>query len=131
MQDFMDHKTAGIIVAFISVTFALFHLLVILGVVPDTIVWGGKIQDRQKLVVMELVSMIILITAGTLAMLRGLQVNGGYVSPLLTVIMWLFAALLAFNSFGNLFAETAFERWAFTPVTVLLSLMFIRLALKN
>jgi len=109
--------------------FGLFHLLVIAGVIPSTVVWGGRITDRRKLIVMESISFIVLIGMGALGYARGFALSRGEAAAFLGIAMWVLAALFTFNTVGNLFAKTRFERYAFTPVTMILAYLSVRLAL--
>ena len=119
----------GTAMALVAWAFAVFHLMVLLRVVPHTVIWGGRISGRGQIVTMELVSLLVIAAAGVTAYLRGRSLTAGHAVPALGALMWILAGLFALNSLGNLFAETNFERFAFTPVTLFLSFASIRLAL--
>lgn len=120
--------TAGVALAIMGV-FTVFHGLVLAGVVPANIVWGGRITDRSQLRRMELVSIGIMIVAATVIVLRARALIHGSASPVLAVATWALVVLFAMNTVGNLFAKTTFEKVAFTPVTAVLALLSLRLAL--
>lgn len=50
-------------------------------------------------------------------------------SLVLTVAIWAFVGLFALNTAGNVFAKSTVERLAFTPVTLVLAVLCLRLAL--
>lgn len=129
MKPFANPTVLGSAIGIITIVFGLFHLLVLIGVVPDTIVWGGRITDRQKLIVMETVSLITIVLVGVLSFVHGRMITAENGSMVLRIVMWVFAALFLANTVGNLFAKTAFERFAFTPVTAVLTFLTLRLAL--
>lgn len=129
MKPFANPTVLGSAIGIITIVFGLFHLLVLIGVVPDTIIWGGRITDRQKLIVMETVSLIMIVLVGVLSFVHGRMITAGNGSMVLRIVMWVFAALFLANTVGNLFAKTAFERFAFTPVTAVLTFLTLRLAL--
>lgn len=129
MNPFANPTVLGSAIGIITIVFGLFHLLVLIGVVPDTIVWGGRITDRQKLIVMETVSLITIVLVGVLSFVHGRMITAENGSMVLRIVMWVFAALFLANTVGNLFAKTAFERFAFTPVTAVLTFLTLRLAL--
>lgn len=128
-MDSLDPVLIGYLVAAISGIFALFHLLVLAGLIPPTIVWGGKISDRSKLVVMELISLSTITAVGATAFLYSRRIGQGVPSPALNLVIWIFAVIFLLNTIGNMFAKTRFERLAFTPVTALLFILMILLAL--
>ena len=123
--------TYGVTVVTVTGLFALFHLLVIVGIVPDSIVWGGRVKDRKNLVSMEVGSLSTIVLTGAVGFVRALQLAQGEVFLLTTILSWLFFAVFVLNSIGNLFAKTRFERLAFTPVTLILAYIFLRLALAG
>lgn len=123
--------TYGVTVVTVTGLFVLFHLLVIVGIVPDAIVWGGRVKDRQKLVAMEVVSLSTILLTGAVGFVRALQLAQGEVFLLTTILSWLFFAVFVLNTIGNLLAKTAVERVAFTPVTLILAYIFLRLALAG
>ncbi len=129
MNPFANPTVLGSAIGIITIVFGLFHLLVLIGVVPDTIVWGGRITDRQKLIVMETVSLITIVLVGVLSFVHGRMITAENGSMVLRIVMWVFAALFLANTVGNLFAKTAFERFAFTPVTAVLTFLTLRLVL--
>ncbi len=47
----------------------------------------------------------------------------------LTIAFWLMAGLFALNTVGNLLSTNPFEKYTFTPITLLLPLLCLRLAL--
>lgn len=125
----LDVRTTMVVALAIMGVFTAFHILVVAGFVPSTIVWGGRITDRSRLVRMELVSIGIMIVAAVVIALRATSLMQGSSSPVLTVATWGLVALFALNTVGNLFAKTTFEKAAFTPVTAVLALLALRLAL--
>ena len=47
----------------------------------------------------------------------------------LRIVLWCMAGLFAINTVGNLFSNNDFEKMMFTPLTLILSVLFIRLAI--
>ena len=47
------------------------------------------------------------------------------------VILWLMFLLFLLNTLGNIFSLNKFEQLTFTPVTLVLSLLSLRLALEK
>ncbi|MEN9442639.1 MAG: hypothetical protein RLZ33_2716 [Bacteroidota bacterium] len=55
------------------------------------------------------------------------EVNSSIVTKL-RFAFWLFFVLFSLNTLGNLFAETLTETLIFTPLTILLAVLSLRLA---
>ena len=109
----------------------IFHLLVIFSFIPFTIIWGGKMKTHDDMLVMEGVSIgINLLFLGIVLLRIYLRFNSSFVNKL-RFAFWLFFVLFSLNTLGNLFAETLAETLIFTPLTILLAVLSLRLALKN
>lgn len=107
----------------------LFHALVIGGVVPFQVVWGGRLSGRDQLLAFEAVSvglnlLMLAVVAGWAGLLRVRMPAG-----LLRAALWLMVALFALNTAGNLLSKNEVEQLVFTPLTLLLALLSLRLAL--
>jgi len=108
----------------------IFHLLVIVGIIPFTIIWGGKMKTYDDMLVMEGISIGINLLFLGIAFLRFSQRNNATLVNKLRIAFWLFFVIFSLNTLGNLFAETLTETLIFTPLTVLLAILSLRLALK-
>jgi hypothetical protein len=111
--------------------FLVFHVLVMSGVIPFDIVWGGRLETREQMLEAETISVMINLFLVTAVAIRGgllkLRINPQY----LQIVMWLMVILFAINTVGNLFSNNNFEKAAFTPVTVVLAIFCWRLALEE
>jgi hypothetical protein len=109
----------------------IFHFLLIFGVVPKDIVWGGKIKDPEQLMIFEafsiIVNLITLIFSGVKAGILKLKIGHKF----LRVMFWIMAVFFLLNTIGNLFAESITETLIFTPITLLISLLSLRIALDK
>jgi len=108
----------------------LFHILVFAGVVPQQIVWGGRITSRAELVRFEVVSITI-----NLLMIFVVSHPAGFIQVLKPVVVrWLLAImaiLFALNTLGNIMAVDPLERWIFTPLTAIMCVLCILLLKKR
>ena len=129
MKNFLSEKTAAYGILLILSCMILFHLLVMAGVIPYEIVWGGRLQNSSEMLRFEAISILSL-----LAMLFVAAVKAGLIRiptkpVLLKVALWVMAVLFLLNTLGNLQAVTDTEKWLFTPLTFLLFLLCLRLAI--
>ena len=109
----------------------VFHVLVVLGVVPFQIVWGGRLQDRSQMLAFEAVSMGINLLMLAIVCVRAgvIRIN---VHPTLTrVIFWAMFGLFLLNTVGNIFSNNSLERIIFTPLTLILSIFCLRVAVSR
>lgn len=107
----------------------IFHLLVLIKVIPYTIVWGGRLKSDRDMYRFEIVSLLL----NAIFLLVILFRSGLIASPLsenvLVYILWAMAALFFLNTIGNLFSKNRWEKIIFTPLTLLLAMFAIVMAL--
>lgn len=107
----------------------VFHLFVLLGIVPHDIVWAGRIQSRAELIRMESISILILgIVAAIVAH------KAGYLSiikhpTVISVGMWLVVALFILNTLGNLTAVNPIEKYGFGLLTLVMAMLSLRITI--
>jgi len=110
---------------------ALFHLLVLAGVIPYTITWGGKLRSLTQMRLMEFISLLV-----NTSLMVVISMKAGYLNPFIrpraiTLILWFFVVLFALNTVGNLFAESMFEKLVFTPLTLVSAILCRRIVLEK
>jgi len=115
----------------ISLLITGFHLLVLAGIIPYSIVWGGRLTSVNDMHSFELVSIAI-----NVALVCTTGLKAGYlrrtVSPrLLNAVLWVFTALFCLNTIGNLMAKATIETVVFTPITAVLALLCARVAMQG
>jgi hypothetical protein len=105
------------------------HSLVIAGVLPLNLVWGGRMTNRKELVRAEIGAMASLAIAALVAILQARGVATGNPALVWVIGSWVMAAVFVLNTLGNLASRSMFEKVLFTPLTLALALLFVRLAL--
>jgi hypothetical protein len=109
----------------------LFHILVITNLIPFDIVWGGRLADKGQMLRLEAISIAV-----NLVMLLIVCVYAGVLKikfnpTLLKICFWIMFALFALNTLGNITSKNSFEAFVFTPLTILLALFCLRIALAE
>jgi VIT1/CCC1 family predicted Fe2+/Mn2+ transporter len=94
-------------VALLSLVIA-FHLTILTQLIPYTIVWAGKLKTVDEMYVFEAISISINLFLIITLLQKGNYIKRRFTDKILNIILWLFLALFIVNSFGNLFAESAF-----------------------
>ena len=95
----------------------IFHVLIIIKVVPYTITWGGRLSNDAEMYAFEATSMGIL-----LFLILNLLIKGTFIPQIITIkivniFLWLFFVLFILNTLGNIVAITTLEKF-FTLVTL-------------
>jgi len=130
MKNSVTEKFATTALLIIFILVMLFHVLVLLGIIPFDMVWGGRLKSKEEMIPFEITSIalnsvmlgIVMIQAGLLKV---------KVKPIvLKIAFWCMFVLFAINTIGNIFSNNELERLIFTPLTLLLSVFCLRLAIK-
>lgn len=106
----------------ISIVAVLFHISILMKIVPYEITWGGKLKTDEEMYVFEIFSILV-----NLFFIFVLLQKGVFIKPFLgkktvTIILWIFLAIFVLNTIGNLFAKTTFEK-GFTILTLVNSIL--------
>lgn len=121
--------TSGMMIIFFLLI--IFHLLVLIRIIPFNIVWGGKLKTTKEMMSFESLSLGL-----NLVMMAVVFIKAGYLQwkisdIVIRIAFWIMFVLFLLNSLGNAFSENNFEKIVFTPATLILSLFSLRLALSK
>jgi len=128
----MKPNLAGIILLSAFGLLLVLHILIIAQVVPANIVWGGQIKaDQSNLMQMEIVAITLTVFfAGIVAAkIKSLRANNP--KKLITIGMWVVFAYLVLNTLGNFASGGSAETWFFSPLTIVMALCALRLAIEK
>lgn len=109
----------------------LFHLLILFSIIPFEIVWGGRLKNVSEMRRFEAISIVL-----NVLMLAIVAIYAGFLKiklhqSILKITFWGMFVLFLFNTIANLFALNNLETIIFTPLTALLALFSLRIALTN
>lgn len=104
----------------------VFHILVLLQLIPFHIAWGGRLKTVEEMYVFESVSIAInLILIGILS-LKMKEIK----SKIVNAVLWVFFAIFSVNTIANLFAETTYEKF-FSILTLLFAILIFVILRKK
>ena len=106
----------------ISALVTVFHLLILVRLIPYEITWGGKLKTVEEMYVFETLSILINSFFVFILLQKGEYIRYVMGRKTVNMILWIFFVLFTLNTIGNLFAETNFEKY-FTLLTLLSSLL--------
>ena len=101
------------------------------GVIPYQIVWGGKFSNPSKMQGYETLSVFIILLMLVIGLVKAQLLKVPIPGTILKIAFWLMFGFFLLNTAGNLISDNNFERLAFTPVTLLLSVFCLRLAISS
>ncbi len=103
----------------------VFHLLVLMKVISYKIVWGSRLKTDSDMYKLETVSVILnvffLIVILSISNYIPFTIN----ESVLTILLWIMAALFLFNTVVNMLSKNRLEKLIFTPVTIILTILTV------
>ncbi len=119
---FLQSQALKIMISLLTMVI-LFHVLIIVQFIPYEIVWAGKLKSVDEMYIFESVSILINLFLVIVLLLKGSYIKNSISHKVLNGILWIFVAIFALNTVGNLMAKTAFEKVVFTPLTLISSVL--------
>ena len=111
--------------------FLLLHFSILIKIIPYNLVWGGRLKSEKEMVRFEIFSILInsLFVIITLTQMSLLTID--IPKNVITYSLWLMTGLFLLNTLGNVTSKNKLEKRLFTPVTILLAIFSLTLALAN
>ena len=110
---------------------ALFHVFVMLRFLPASAVWGGQLNvSKDGLIVLEVVALVVTLLFAVVVALKADYLRVPALKGLAKVGIWVVLGYFVLNVVGNLASASSVETLIFTPITVLLAVLALRLAIE-
>jgi len=88
----------------------LFHICIIVKIIPYNIAWGGRLTNDNEMYVFETISILINVFLSWILFMKGDYLSFKFSNKTIHVILWIFFGLFVLNTFANIFAKTNFEK---------------------
>lgn len=88
----------------------LFHICILLRIIPYNIAWGGRLTNDNEMYVFETISVLINVFLSWILLMKGDFVKFKFSENVVKIILWTFFGLFILNTIGNIFAKTNFEK---------------------
>lgn len=118
----MNPKTAIKTMLFLLVAVILFHVLIVLKIIPYEITWGGRLTNDTEMYVFESISVLINLLLILMLLIKGKYVREFISMKIVDITLWIFFVLFGLNTIGNILAKTNFEKF-FTFLTLASSVL--------
>ncbi len=96
----------------------LFHICIIIKIIPYNIAWGGRLTNDNEMYVFESISILINVFLSWILLMKGDYVQFKFSKKTINIILWIFFGIFILNTIGNIFAKTNFEK-LFAIITAL------------
>jgi hypothetical protein len=89
----------------------LFHICIILKIIPYDIAWGGRLTNDAEMYVFETISILINVFLSIILLMKDNIIKYKFSDKVINAILWTFFAIFILNTVGNIFAKTIFEKY--------------------
>ena len=107
---------------YLLVAVILFHLCIMLKIVPYEITWGGRLKNDFQMYIFETISVIINLFLFLILLIKGKYLREFISMKIVNITLWIFFILFGLNTIGNILAKTNFEKF-FTLLTLASSIL--------
>jgi hypothetical protein len=95
----------------ITVLATIFHLLILVRLIPYEITWGGRLKTVEEMYVFESISILINSFFIFILLQKGEYIRYILGRKTVSIILWIFFTIFVLNTIGNVFAKTNFEKY--------------------
>ena len=132
MKNKLNANVAGKILLSAFGLLLVLHVLIIARVVPGNIMWGGRINaDQSNLTQLEIVALALTVFFTGLVVVKIKLIKTGKPNKLIAIGMWVVFAYLVVNTLANFASGVSAEILFFGPLTVVMALCALRLAVEK
>ena len=132
MRNWISAKLAGNTLLISLILLSIFHILVLTGIVPSNIVWGGRSSNSaSNIIALELIALLVTLIFILIVALKAGYLKISKLKKVATVGIWIMAGFFLLNMAGNLSSPSLVEKMVFGPLTLIMALLAFRLALEK
>lgn len=119
---------AGLLLLFFSCSI-IFHTIIISGAVPFSVVWGGRLETSEQMIVFESISILLNAVFLMVIALDSKLIKLPIPKSIVRIGIWIIVGVFSLNTVGNIFSLNSTETAVFTPVTLVSALCGLALVL--
>jgi hypothetical protein len=132
MKKLISVNLAGKILIIALILLLVFHVLVITGILPSSMVWGGQIEgSAPDIITLELIAIVVSLLFLVIVIAKIKAINSKGLRILINISLWFMFVYFTLNILGNITSLDTAEKMIFTPLSIIMALCALRLALEK
>jgi hypothetical protein len=131
MRNLIGAKIAGDILLILFGLLVVFHIVLLLNLLPSNMVWGGRAGSSSQPRALLMVSLVFNVLFAIAVAVKAGYIPIGISSRVVNIFLWVIFAYLLLNTIGNLASSSTLEKLVFTPLTIVAAFLVLRLALER
>jgi len=109
----------------------VFHILVLVSVIPFDMIWGGRIKTLDEMYVFEAVSLSLNLVFLMVILIHSRIWFIKFPQKLIQFLLWVMVVVFMLNTVGNLLSKSTTETMIFTPLTILITIFCLIILLRK
>ncbi|RJE73223.1 hypothetical protein BGP76_03295 [Reichenbachiella sp. MSK19-1] len=109
--------------------FLVLHVCILTKMIPYKNVWGGRLNSDKEMYQFEMVSILINLFFLFIILVQSEFLSIHFPKSMMTILLWVMTVLFLINTYGNIISKSKIELWVFTPITIILAVFSLILAL--
>jgi hypothetical protein len=126
----MNPKLTIKILLWLIAAVTLFHLTILIKIIPYEITWGGKLKNDAEMYLFESISILTNLFLGYVLLIKGKFVSKLISTKVVNIILWIFLFIFGLNTLGNIFSETLFEK-SLSLLTLVFTFLLWNILIKS
>lgn len=118
------------LIVFLLSIVTVFHLCLIVKLIPYGIAWGGSLKNDIEMYTFETISIFINLFLISILLIKGNYLKFRLNEKLINIVLWIFFFIFNLNTIGNILAKTNFEK-AFSVLTLILAILIWKILRKK
>jgi len=131
MKKIISAKIAGNILIIFLLLLFIFHILILLRIVPYEIVWGGQIRNSSSLIIFEVIALFLTLVFILIISMKIGYIKAGKFRKIINIGVWFIFVYFLLNIIGNLASGVSMEKLIFAPITIIITLLAFILAVEE
>jgi hypothetical protein len=131
LRKVLSVRLAGGIAIGLLALLAIVHVLVLSHVIPYEMVWAGRISNESSLIAYETIALVVTLIFLGIVIMRSGYVIADKFKKVSAIGIWVVFAYFVLNAVGNFTSGVSAENFLFGPLTVVLALLSLRVAIGH
>ena len=109
--------------------FLVLHICILTKIIPYKNVWGGRLNSDKEMYQFEIVSILVNLFLLFIILVQSEFLSIHFPKSMMSILLWTMTVLFLFNTYGNIISKSKIELKVFTPITIILAIFSLILAL--
>lgn len=131
MKKLIGVRLASNIIIVINTAALLMHVLILLKIMPYHFTWGGQLKSERDVIIFESISIVIQMLFLSIIAAKAGYIFKGKFQRTVNAGIWILFGIMVLNTIGNLVSASSLEIIVMTPITSVLALLVLRLAIER